>query len=111
MDLIVNLSTTTPPVLTVTPDDEGVSSSNSGITLTWKRDTTGANFQFTANSVTGLLPPTFTNPTYDSGKNTFTVTDNHPNTSPAPGDYPYTLTVMAGTTPCTAGGNPTIRNR
>ena len=110
MDLIVNLSTTKPLVLTVTPDDEGVSSSNFGITLTWKRDTSGADFKFTANSVTGLPSPTFTNPTYDSGKNTFTVTDNYGSTSPAR-DYPYTLTVMSGTTPCTAGGNPSIRNR
>lgn len=110
MDLIVKLSTTTPPVLTVTPDDEGVSSSSAAVALTWKRDTTGADFNFTVNSVSGLPFPTFTNPFYNSVNNTFNVTDNHGSTSPAR-DYPYTLTVMSGTTPCSAGGNPTIKNR
>lgn len=110
MDLIVKLSKTTPPELTVTPDNDVVSRGSAAIALTWKRDTTGANFTFTANSVTGLPSPPFTTPTYNSGTNTVTATDNYVSGSPA-ADYPYTLTVMVGTTPCSSGGSPTIKNR
>jgi hypothetical protein len=107
MNLVVKLVGTN---LTVTPDSDGVSPGSNGVTLTWTRDTTGAAFQFTANSVTGLPNPPFSTPVYNSSNNTVTVTDRPASSSPT-GVYSYGLTVNAGGNTITAGGNPSIRNR
>lgn len=107
MNLVVKLVGSN---LTVTPDSDGVSPGSNGITLTWTRDTTGAEFQFTANSVTGLTDPPFSNLTYNSSNNTVTVTDNPGSSSPT-GEYSYGLSVNANGSTVNASGSPSIRNR
>lgn len=107
MNLVVKLVGSN---LTVTPDNDGVSPGSNGITLTWTRDTTGAAFQFTANSVTGLTDPPFSNLTYHSGNNTVTVTDKPASAAPT-GEYSYGLTVNANGSTVSASGSPSIRNK
>ena len=109
MNLIVKLVTAPAPLLTVTPDDEGVPLGGS-TTLTWMRDTTGANFEFSSTSISGLTNPCFSAPSYNSSNNTVSVTDSHAGAS-SQGSFNYTLSVASGGTAYHAGGNPVIVNR
>lgn len=106
MDLAVKLVLTPQPVLSVTPLHEV--DSGGPTTLTWTRDTTGASFQFSATSISGLPNPPFSAPSYNSSNNTVTVTDNHTGQS---GTFNYALSVTSGATTYPASGNPSIRNR
>lgn len=110
MHLVVKLTDTPAPVLTITPDDDGVAPDDNGITLVWVRDATGAEFQFSANSLSGLPPDRFSPPQYHPETNTVTVEDHYTKSAPG-GTYPYALSVTSGTTTYHASGNPEIINR
>lgn len=106
MDLLVKLVLTPQPALTVNPLHEV--DSGGPTTLKWIRDTTGANFQFSSSSVSGLPNPPFSTPSYDPSNNTVTVTDSHPGQTAT---FTYALSVTSGTTPYSASGSPSIRNK
>jgi len=109
MNLLVKLVTTPAPLLTVTPDDEDVPSGGTS-TLMWVRDTTGADFQFSSSSVTGLPNPPFSAPSYNPTQNTISVTDNHLGIS-TQGNFNYSLSVTSGGTSYPASERPVIVNR
>lgn len=106
MELLVKLVLTPQPTLTVNPLHEV--DSGGPTTLTWVRDTTGANFQFSASSVSGLPNPPFSAPSYDPSDNTVSVIDNHTGQTAT---FSYALSVTSGTTPYAASGSPSIRNK
>jgi hypothetical protein len=104
MELLVKL--VPPNTLTVNPLHEV--DSGGPTVLTWVRDTTGGNFQFSASSVSGLPNPPFSAPSYDPSNNTVTVTDTH---TGQPATYSYDLSVNAGGSTVSATGRPSIRNK
>lgn len=109
MNLIVKLVTTPTPLLTVTPDDEEISPGGTA-TLMWIRDTTGAEFQFSSTSVTGLPDPPFSTPSYSPTQNTISVTDTHLGAS-SQGNFGYNLSVTSGGTSYPSNERPVIVNR
>lgn len=109
MNLMVKLVTTSPPLLTVTPDDEEISPGGTS-TLMWIRDTTGAEFQFSSTSVADLPDPPFSAPSYSPTQNTVSVTDRHLGAS-SQGNFNYSLSVTSGGTTFPANERPVIVNR
>lgn len=109
MNLIAKLVTAPTALLTVTPDDDDVPVGGN-TTLTWTRDTTGAEFHFSATSISGFTNPCFSTPSYNSNNNTISVTDNHTSQTSA-GTFSYNLSVTSGGMAYHAGGNPVIVNR
>jgi anthranilate phosphoribosyltransferase len=106
MELLVKLVLTPQATLTVNPLHEV--DSGGPTTLTWVRDTTGADFQFSASSVSGLPNPPFSAPSYNPSNNTVTVTDTHTGQAAT---FSYALSVNAGGSIVNATGSPSIRNR